>query len=208
MEDILDVYATPYDRRRPVVCFDELPVQLVSEVRPPVAAVPGRIRREDYEYRREGVANVFVHCEPLRGWRHLAVTAQRCKADFARQMQWLADVGFPRAVLIRVVLDNLSTHTAEALYETFAPAEARRILRRLEFHYTPKHGSWLNIAEIELSILTRECLGRRIATASALATELAAYERRRNRAAEPIRWQFTAEKARVKLHRLYPSNPS
>lgn len=208
MEDVLDVYAAPYDRRRPVVCFDELPVQLVSEVRVPLPAVPGRIRREDYEYRREGVANVFVHCEPLQGWRHLAVTAQRCKADFARQMQWLVDVGFPRAVLIRVVLDNLSTHTAEALYETFPPAEARRILRRLEFHYTPKHGSWLNIAEIELSILTRECLGRRIPTPDALAAELAAYERRRNRAAEPIRWQFTAEKARVKLHRLYPSNPS
>lgn len=208
MEDVLDVYAAPYDRRRPVVCFDELPVQLVSEVRIPLPAVPGRIRREDYEYRREGVANVFVHCEPLQGWRHLAVTAQRCKADFARQMQWLVDVGFPRAVLIRVVLDNLSTHTAEALYETFPPAEARRILRRLEFHYTPKHGSWLNIAEIELSILTRECLGRRIPTPDALAAELAAYERRRNRAAEPIRWQFTAEKARVKLHRLYPSNPS
>jgi hypothetical protein len=208
MEDVLDVYAAPYDRRRPVVCFDELPVQLVSEVRVPLPAVPGRIRREDYEYRREGVANVFVHCEPLQGWRHLAVTAQRCKADFARQMQWLVDVGFPRAVLIRLVLDNLSTHTAEALYETFPPAEARRILRRLEFHYTPKHGSWLNIAEIELSILTRECLGRRIPTPDALAAELAAYERRRNRAAEPIRWQFTAEKARVKLHRLYPSNPS
>jgi hypothetical protein len=208
MEDILDLYAEPYDRRRPVVCFDELSVQLVSEVRAPLPPVPGRVRREDYEYRREGVANVFVHCEPLRGWRQLTVTAQRCKADFARQMQWLADVGCPRASAIRVVLDNLSTHTPEALYETFPAAEARRILRRLEFHYTPKHGSWLNMAEIELSILTRECLGRRIPTPGALAAELAAYERRRNRAAEPIRWQFTNEKARVKLHRLYPSNPS
>ena len=205
MEDILDLYAEPYDRRRPVVCFDELPVQLVSEVRAPLPAAPGRVARQDYEYKREGVANVFVHCEPLRGWRHLCVTAQRCKADFARQMQWLAVLGFPRAAVIRVVLDN---HTPEALYETFPPAEARRILRRLEFHYTPKHGSWLNIAEIELSILTRECLGRRIPCPGALAAELAAYERRRNRAAEPIRWQFTAEKARVKLHRLYPSNPS
>jgi hypothetical protein len=208
MEDVLDLYAEPYDRRRPVVCFDELPVQLVSDVRAPLAAAPGRVAREDYEYRREGVANAFVLCEPLRGRRHLSVTAQRCKGDFARQMQWLVDVGYPKAAVIRVVLDNLSTHTAAALYETFPAAEARRILRRLEFHYTPKHGSWLNIAEIELSILTRECLGRRIPTPEALATELAAYERHRNRAAEPIRWQFTNEKARIKLHRLYPSNPS
>ena len=208
MEDVLDLYAAPYARARPVVCFDELPVQLVSEVRAPLAAAPGRVARQDYEYRREGVANVFVLCEPLRGWRHLSVTAQRCKPDFARQMQWLADVGFPRAVVIRVVLDNLSTHTDAALYETFPAAEARRILRRLEFHYTPKHGSWLNIAEIELSILTRECLGRRIPTPEALAAELAVYERCRNRAAQPIRWHFTNEKARVKLHRLYPSNPS
>jgi len=208
MEDVLDLYAEPYDRRRPVVCFDELPVQLVAEVRAPLPAAPGRGAREDYEYKREGVVNAFVLCEPRRGWRHLTVTAQRCKTDFARQMQWLIDVGFPRAVLIRLVLDNLSTHTPEALYETFPPAEARRILRRLAFHYTPKHGSWLNMAEIEWSILTRECLGRRIPTAAGLATELAAYERRRNRAAEPIRWQFTNEKARVKLHRLYPSNPS
>jgi len=207
MEDVLDLYAEPYDRRRPVVCFDEMPVQLVSEVRAPMPAAPGRGAREDYEYQREGMANTFVLCEPLRGWRHLSVTAQRCKADFARQMQWVVDVGFPRALLIRLVLDNLNTHTPEALYETFAPAEARRILRRLEWHYTPKHGSWLNIAEIELSILTRECLGRRIPTPVALAAELAAYERRRNTAAEPIRWQFTNEKARVKLHRLYPSNP-
>jgi len=208
MEDVLDLYAEPYARARPVVCFDELPVQLVAEVRGPIAAAPGRVAREDYEYRRAGVANVFVLCEPLRGWRHLTVTAHRCKGDFARQMQWLVDHGYPKATVIRLVLDNLSTHTPEALYETFPPAEARRILRRLEFHFTPKHGSWLNIAEIELSILTRECLRRRIPTPETLAAELAAYERRRNRAAEPIRWQFTNEKARVKLHRLYPSNPS
>lgn len=208
MEDVLDLYAEPYDRRRPVVCFDELPVQLVAEVRAPMPAVPGRVTREDYEYARAGTANVFVLCEPLRGWRHLTVTAQRCKVDFAAQMRWLVDTGFPRATRIRLVLDNLSTHTPEALYETFPAPEARRVLRQLEFHYTPKHGSWLNMAEIELSILTRECLGRRIATSTALASELAAYERRRNRAAEPIRWQFTNDKARIKLHRLYPSNPS
>jgi hypothetical protein len=164
--------------------------------------------REDYEYARAGTANVFVLCEPLRGWRHLSVTAQRCKADFAAQMRWLVDVGCPKATRIRLVLDNLSTHTPEALYEMFPAPEARRLVRQLEFHYTPKHGSWLNIAEIELSVLTRECLGRRIATRTALAAELAVYERRRNRAAEPIRWQFTNEKARAKLHRLYPSNPS
>jgi hypothetical protein len=208
MEDVLDLYAEPYTRRVPVVCFDELPVQLVADVRPPLEAAPGRVAREDYQYARAGVANVFVLCEPLRGWRHLSVTARRCKGDFARQMQWLVDHGCPRAPTIRVVLDNLGTHTPAALYDTFPPAEARRLLRRLEFHFTPKHGSWLNIAEIELSVLTRECLGRRIPTPEALATELAAYERRRNRAAEPIRWQFTNEKARLKLHRLYPSNPS
>ena len=208
MEDVLDLYAEPYDRRRPVVCFDELPIQLVADARPPLAAAPGRVAREDYEYVRAGIANVFVLCEPLRGWRHLTVTAQRCKPDFAAQMQWLVDVGFPRATRIRLVLDNLSTHTPEALYETFPPAEARRLLRQLEFHFTPKHGSWLNIAEIELSILTRECLGRRIPTTTALANDVAAYERRRNRAGDPIRWQFTNEKARLKLHPLYTSNPS
>jgi len=208
MEDVLDLYAEPYDRRRPVVCFDELPVQLVAEVRAPLAAAPGRAAREDYEYKREGVANVFLLCEPQRGWRHLVVTARHCKPDFAAQMRWLVDVGCPKATRIRLVLDNLSTHTPEALYETFPAPEARRLLRQLEFHYTPKHGSWLNMAEIELSILTRECLGRRIPSAEALAAALATYERRRNRAAEPIRWQFTNEKARAKLHRLYPSNPS
>ena len=208
MEDVLDLYAEPYERARPVVCFDELPVQLVAEVRAPLSAAPGRVARQDYEYRREGVANVFVSCEPLRGWRHLSVTTQRCKPDFAAQMQWLVDVEFPHATCIRLVLDNLRTHTPAALYETFPAAEARRLLRRLEFHYTPTHGSWLNMAEIELSILTRECLGRRIPTPAALANELAAYERRRNHAATPIRWTFTSEKARLKLHRIYPSNPS
>ena len=206
MEDVLELYAEPYDATRPVVCFDELPVQLVAEVRAPLAAVPGRVARQDYEYRRAGVANVFVCCEPLRGWRHLTVTAQRCKPDFARQMQWLVDVGFPDAVRVRVVLDNLRTHTAAAVYETFAAPEARRLLRRLEFHFTPPHGSWLNMAEIELSVLTRECLGRRIPTTEALTSILGAYERRRNDAAQPIRWTFTNEKARLKLRRLYPSN--
>ena len=205
MEDLLDLYAEPYDPHHPVVCFDELPVQLVGEKRTPLPARPGMPARYDYEYVREGTANVFAILEPRRGWRHLTVTAQRCKADFAAQMRWLVDVGYPTAPRICVVLDNLSTHTAVALYETFPPAEARRILRRLEWHYTPTHGSWLNMAEIELSILTRESLAQRIPTAAHLATVLAAYEARQNAAARPIDWRFTVDKARVKLHRLYPS---
>lgn len=208
MEDVLDLYAEPYDAAHPMVCFDELPVQLVAERRTPLPAEPGQPARVDYEYRRQGVANLFVLCEPRQGWRHLTVTAQRCKADFARQMQWLVDDGFPDATLIRLVLDNLSTHTWDALYETFPAAEARRLLRKLEFHYTPKHGSWLNIAEIELSVLSRECLARRIPSCEELRCEVAAYEARRNTAAQPIEWTFTCDKARLKLHRLYPSNPS
>ena len=205
MEDVLDLYAEPYDAARPVVCFDELPVQLVAERRAPLPLRPGSAARYDYEYTRAGVANVFLVCEPKRGWRHLTVTAQRCKADFAHQMRWLVTEGFPTATTIRVVLDNLRTHTWEALYETFPAAEARRLVRMLEFHYTPTHGSWLNIAEIELSVLSRDCLARRIATPELLAAEVAAYQTRRNTAAQPIEWRFTCDKARFKLHRLYPS---
>lgn len=207
MEDVLDLYAEPYDPARPVVCFDELPVQLVAERRAPLPGCPGTPARYDYEYTRAGVANLFVFCEPKRGWRHLTVTAQRCKPDFAEQMRWLVTEGFPTATTIRVVLDNLRTHTWEALYERFPPEEARRLVRTLEFHYTPKHGSWLNIAEIEWSIVSRECLARRIPTPEVLATEIAAYQARRNTAAQPIEWRFTCDKARLKLHRLYPSNP-
>lgn len=207
MEDVLDLYAEPYDPARPVVCFDELPVQLVAERRAPLPGRPGTPARYDYEYTRAGVANLFVFCEPKRGWRHLTVTAQRCKTDFAEQMRWLVTEGFPTATTIRVVLDNLRTHTWEALYERFPPEEARRLVRTLEFHYTPKHGSWLNIAEIEWSIVSRECLARRIPTPEVLATEIAAYQARRNTAAQPIEWRFTCDKARLKLHRLYPSNP-
>jgi hypothetical protein len=206
MEDVLDLYAEPYDPARPVVCFDELPVQLVAERRAPLSGRPGTPARYDYEYTRAGVANLFVFCEPKRGWRHLTVTAQRCKPDFAEQMRWLVTEGFPTATTIRVVLDNLRTHTWEALYESFPPEEARRLVRTLEFHYTPKHGSWLNIAEIEWSIVSRECLARRIPTPEVLATEIAAYQARRNTAAQPIEWRFTCDKARLKLHRLYPSN--
>jgi hypothetical protein len=206
MEDVLDLYAEPYDAARPVVCFDELPVQLVAEVRTPIPATPGHTLRYDYEYKREGTANLFVCVEPKRGWRHLTVTPQRCNPDFAHQMRWLVDVGFPAASCVRLVLDNLSTHSWAALYQTFPAAEARRIIQRLEFHYTPTHGSWLNMAEIELSILSRECLGsRRIATREQLAAEVALYETRRNTAAKPIEWRFTCDLARLKLHRLYPS---
>lgn len=209
MEDVLDLYAAPYDATRPVVCFDELPVQLVSARRPPWPATSGQSQRVDYEYTRAGVANLFVLVEPRRGWRHLTVTAHRGQGDFARQMQWLVDEAYPAAAVIRVVLDNLPTHSWAALYETFPATEARRILQRLEWHYTPKHGSWLNIAEIELSVLSRECLaGRRIPTPEQLAGEVALYETRRNATAAPIDWGFTCDKARLKLHRLYPSNPS
>lgn len=209
MEDVLDLYAEPYDPARPVVCFDELPVQLVAEIQAPIPAAPGQPLRFDHEYHREGVANLFVLVEPKRGWRHLTVTKQRCKPDFAYQMRWLCDVGFPAATRIRVVLDNLSSHTWAALYETFPAAEARRLIQRLEFHYTPTHGSWLNIAEIELSVLSRECLGgRRIPSADQLTANVELYETRRNAAAHPIDWSFTCDAARLKLHRLYPSNPS
>ena len=167
---------------------------------------PGTPRRVDYEYIRLGTRNVFVMVEPLAGWRHLTVTERRAIPDFAEQMRWLVDHGYPNAARVRVVLDNLSTHTPEALYETFPPAQARRILRKLEFHYTPKHGSWLNMAELELSVLARQCLDQRIPTAELLANVIGHYETRRNRERATITWQFTAEQARVKLHRLYPSN--
>jgi transposase len=207
MEEVLDLYAEPYHARRPVVCFDEVPVQLIGERRAPLPMRPGTPERIDYEYIRQGTCNVFVLVNPLRGWRHLTVTERRANADFAHQMRWLVDEGYPNAIRIRVVLDNLSTHKPEALYETFPPAEARRLLRLLEFHYTPLHGSWLNMAELELSVLARQCLAQRIPDIPTLCTVLAAYEARRNADKATITWQFTNEKARIKLHRLYPSNP-
>jgi transposase len=207
MEDGLDLYAEPYDPRSPVVTFDEVPVQLIGESRAPLAMRPGSPTRIDYEYIRNGTCNVFVVVEPLRGWRHLAVTEHRGNADFAAQMRWLIDEAYPNAQRIRVVLDNLSTHKPSALYEVFPPAEARRIVRKLEFHYTPLHGSWLNMAELELSVLARQCLDQRIPTRERLHEILVSYEARRNAAKATITWQFTNEKARVKLHRLYPSNP-
>ena len=207
MEDVLDLYAEPYDERLPVVNFDEKSKQLVSETRTPIPAAPGRAERFDYEYRRGGVANLFACCEARRGWRHLAVTERHTKQEFAEQMRWLVEEQYPRAERIRVVMDNLSTHRAASLYERYAPEEARRILRKLEFHYTPKHGSWLNLVEIELSVLERQCLNRRIADAATLQKEVAAYEVRRNEEKATITWNFTVKDARRKLKRLYPSTP-
>jgi len=205
MEDVLDLYAEPYDPKRPKVNFDETSKQLIGETRQPLPAQPGHAARYDYEYKRNGTRNIFLLCEPQAGWRHVAVTEQRTMQDFAHQMKWLVDERYPEAAVIRVVLDNLNTHKPASLYETFAPAQAHRIRQKLEFHYTPKHGSWLNMAEIELSVLARQCLHRRIATEATLKRELAAVEATRNAAKATIHWQFTTADARVKLHRLYPS---
>jgi hypothetical protein len=205
MEDVLDLYAEPYDTRRPKVNFDEKSVQLIAETRTSLPAQPGQPARIDYEYQRNGTANLFVMCEPQAGWRHVVVTERRTKHDFAYQMQWLVEERYPNAEVIRVVLDQLNTHRPASLYDTFPPAEARRIRKRLEFHYTPKHGSWLNMAEIELSVLHRQCLDRRLPDVPTLTQEVHAYERRRNRQRATIDWQFTTQHARTKLHRLYPS---
>ena len=205
MEDLLDLYAEPYDPARPVVCFDETSKQLVAETRLPLPMAPGMPERVDYEYERKGTANLFLVTQPLGAWRHVDITDRRTKHDFAHQMRELVDRHFPDADRIRVVLDNLNTHTPAALYETFAPAEARRVLRTLEFHYTPVHGSWLNMAELEFSMLTRQCLGRRIGDRDTLAVEVAAWEAARNEQRATISWQFTVDDARRKLHRLYPS---
>ena len=205
MEDVLDVYHRPYDPRFPQVCMDETSKQLVGETRTPLPATPRRPARIDYEYERRGVRNLFLFVEPLRGWRHVQVTERRTKQDWARAIQDLVDVHYPKAERIVLVLDNLNTHVGSALYETFPPAEARRLLDRLEFHYTPLHGSWLNMAEIELSILARQCLDRRIPDHDTLADEVAAWEVTRNTRKCAINWRFTAADARIKLKRLYPS---
>ena len=205
MEDVLDLYAEDYDEKHPTVGFDETSKQLIAETRQPVLARQGKVERFDYEYERRGVRNLFMMCEPKRGWRHICVTEQRTMQDFARQMKWLVDEAYPEAERVRVVLDNLNTHRAASLYETFAPEEARRILRKLEFHYRPKHGSWLNIAEIELSVFSRQCLDRRIGDEETLKSEIKKLEEARNAACAKIEWRFTSEDARRKLHRLYPS---
>lgn len=205
MEAVLDLYAEPYDSQRPKVNFDETSKQLIQEVRTPLPAQPGHPECYDSEYERNGTRNVFLFCEPQAGWRHVAVTERRTMQDFAHQMKWLADEKYPDATVIRVILDHLNTHKPASLYETFTPAEARRILRRLEFHYTPKHGSWLNMAELELSVLSRQCLDRRIPDEATLKREVQAFEDERNQAHASITWRFTADQARSKLHRLYPS---
>ena len=204
MEDVLDLYAEPRDPKRPVVCFDETPIQLIGEVRRPIRAKPGQIERYDYEYRRNGTVNLFVFLDVNRSWRKVKVTERRAAEDFAACMHELADVHYPKAERIRVVLDNLSTHSAGALYQAFPAAEARRLLRRLEFHYVPKHASWLNMVEIEIGVLASQCLDRRIESRMKLAAETAAWEQQRNAAGARIKWMFTTEKARAKMGRAYP----
>ena len=204
MEDVLSVYEEPPDPDRPVVCFDETPRQLIGEARVPVRAEPGKRARFDYEYVRNGTANVFMFVDVHRPWRHAKVTDQRTCADFAECMRDLVDIHYPEAERIRVVLDNLSAHSQSALYQTFEPAEARRILDRLEFHFTPKHASWLNMVEIEIGVMVKQCLDRRIADKATLVAEIAAWERRRNAERARIRWMFTVDRAREKMGCAYP----
>src|SRR5271167_4199941 len=204
MEDVLDLYAEDADPKRPVVCFDESPTQWIGEVREPIPATPGQPERYDCEYRRHGTANLFVFLDAHKPWRHVKVTDHRAAADFAHCMRDLVDVHYPRADLIRVVLDNLSTHTAGALYETFPAAEAHRVLQRLEFHYTPKHASWLNMVEIEIGVLRSQCMDRRIGERKRLVSEIKAWEKQRNESGARVKWMFTTERARVKLARTYP----
>ena len=208
MEDVLDLYGETPDPKRPVVCFDESPVQLIGEVRQPVPAEAGQLERYDYEYRRNGTVNLFVCVAMNRPWRKVKVTERRAAEDYARCMRELVDVHYPDATCIRVVQDNLSTHSAGSLYEAFPPAEARRILSRIEFHYTPKHASWLNMVEIEIGVLRSQCLDRRIEDKHGLAREIDAWERQRNAENARINWMFTTDKARQKLRKAYPVNES
>ena len=205
MEDVLDVYATSEDPLYPRVCFDEKSVQLIAEKRKPLPGKPQQPERFDYEYQRNGTCNLFVFFQPFAGWRHIQITERRTKVDFAHSMRYLVDELFPEADKIIIVLDNLNTHTPAALYEAFEPAEAKRILDRLEFHYTPKHGSWLNMVEIEIGVLAEQCLDRRIPDRETLASEIAAWEAFRNEQKATVDWQFRTADARVKLKRLYPA---
>jgi len=208
MEETLDLYATPYDPKRPKVNFDESSKQLIKETRTPLPALPGQPERFDYEYERNGTRNLFLFVEPQAGWRHVAVTERRTALDFAHQMKWLVEERYPEAEVIELTLDNLNTHKPASLYEAFAPEEARHILRKINFHYTPKHGSWLNLAEIEFSILQRQCLDRRLGDESTLKQEITSWEERRNEQKTTINWQFSLDDARTKLKRLYPSTSS
>jgi transposase len=204
MEDVLDLDAEPHDPAHPVVCLDECPVQLLDDVRPPLPAAPKRPRRRDYEYRRCGTACLAVVFDPHRGWRHVTVSEHRTKLDFAGWLKELVDVHYPTVETIRLVTDHLNTHTPAALYEAFAPAEAHRIARKLEWHYTPKHGSWLNMVEIELSVLASQCLDRRIPDLATLEEVTSTYTTRRNADHATVQWRFTTKDARTKLDHLYP----
>lgn len=204
MEDVLDVYCRPYDPARPVVCMDETCKQLVAEVRPPIPAAAGQSERYDVEYERCGVAEVFLFTEPLAGWRRTAVTERRTRVDWAGQMRHLLEVDYPATEAVVVVMDNLNTHGVASLYEAFEPEVARRLAQRLEIHYTPKHGSWLNIAEIELGVLSRQCLDRRMDSIQTVGEECSVWDRQRNQQQKGVDWRFTTTDARIKLKRLYP----
>lgn len=204
MEDVLSVYCLPFDPAFPQVCMDESCKQMIGEVRVPIPAAPGRPARYDDEYVRNGVAEIFLFVEPLSGWRHVSITERRTRKDWALEIRELLDVHYPHAVKVRLVMDNLNTHSMASLYETFPPQEARRLAERLDIHYTPKHGSWLNMAEIELNVLNNQCLDRRIPDIATMQNEAAAWERSRNTRQAVIDWRFTTDSARIKLRRLYP----
>jgi hypothetical protein len=205
MELVLDVYKTPYNRKFPVVCMDESPKQLIEQTRIPIAGKPGKDAKEDYEYARKGVANIFMVNEPLKGKRYVRVLKSKTKKDWANVIREIADKHYPKAERIRLVMDNLNTHKPSALYETFPPQEAKRIWDRFEFIYTPKHGSWLNMAEIELNVLMGQCLNRRINNITTVKNEVKAWQQSRNNKKAKINWQFKAEDARIKLKKLYPT---
>lgn len=205
MEDVLEVYHRPHDPQRPLICFDEGTKQQVKETRLPIPAQAGQVRREDYEYERNGTSNLFMLFAPLESWRHVTITDHRTRVDWAWCVRDLVDVHFPDAERLVIVMDNLNTHQLASFYEAFPPAEARRLAEKVEIHYTPKHGSWLNMAEIELSVLSRQCLNRRIPDQPTLIHEVAAWEARRNAEATSVNWHFTTADARIKLKRLYPS---
>ena len=204
MENVLEVYKRPYDPKRPVVCMDEKPKQLVKETRTPIVCGPGRVECFDYEYQRNGTANVFMFLEPLRGWRRVEVSERRTRTAWAHQVQWLIDRDYKKAEKITLVMDNLNTHGPASFYETFEPAEARRLTDKLEIVHTPKHGSWLNIAEVELAVLEKQCIGGRVPDQESLSTRAKAWECERNNAKAGVNWQFRTDDARIKLRRLYP----
>jgi DDE superfamily endonuclease len=205
MEDVLEVYHLPYDPDYPVVCMDESSKQLIGEVREPISGKPGKVEKIDDEYVRNGVTEIFMEVEPLAGRRHVVVTERRTRKDWAAQIKQMLDERYPDALKVRLVMDNLNTHNIASLYETFSPQEARRLAERLDIHYTPKHGSWLNMAEIELSVLKGQCLDRRIADMATIQAEVAAWQTARNNSTNKIDWQFTTPDARIKLKRLYPN---